>query len=99
MDDLNTLLIKRHSPAFIPLTASSAQEALDIVLMERRKELLMRGIRWSDIKRLNKESRNIIPTRVINNQIYTLAPNEDRYALPLPTDIVNLTGIAQNAGW
>lgn len=99
MNDLNTLLIKRHSPTFIPLTASSAQEALDIVLMERRKELLMRGIRWSDIKRLNKESRNIVPTRVINNQIYTLTPNEDRYALPLPTDIVTLTGIPQNTGW
>ena len=93
---LNTLLRKRHTSAFVDLTSSSATEALDFILLERRKELVMRGLRWIDIKRLNKEGRNIIPTRFINGQIYTLQPNANYYALPLPTDIINLSGMPQN---
>lgn len=93
---LNTLLFKRHTNAFTGLTAVDANDALNKILLERRKELIFRGLRWSDIKRLNKEGRNIIPTRVINSTIFTLQPNANYYALPLPYDIINLTGMPQN---
>jgi hypothetical protein len=90
-------LIKRwKTGTFIPVTAASNTEALDIILLERRKELLMRGLRWIDIKRLNKEGRNILPKRIINGQSFSLSVNENRYALPLPDDIISITGMPQN---
>ncbi|ERJ59277.1 RagB/SusD family nutrient uptake outer membrane protein [Sphingobacterium paucimobilis] len=71
-------------------------EALQLVLLERRKELVTRNLRWMDIKRLNKEGANIILTRLVNGETYTLPPNDDRYALPLPSDVIRLTGMPQN---
>ncbi|MFT3824404.1 MAG: RagB/SusD family nutrient uptake outer membrane protein [Chitinophagaceae bacterium] len=97
LDDLNTLLIKRYKKGtFVPYIASSIEEALEIILSERRKELIYRDLRWADIKRLNKEGRNIIPKRIMGNQNYTLSPNDDKYALPLPNDVINLSGMTQN---
>jgi tetratricopeptide (TPR) repeat protein len=97
MGDLNTLLSKRfQSGTFVPLIADNANDALAIILTERRKELLMRGLRWMDLKRLNKEGANITITRNVNGQSYTLLPNDLRYALPMPDDIIQLTGMQQN---
>ena len=98
MDDLNTLLKSRwkNSVTYPVMVASDAKDALDKILVERRKELLMRGLRWIDIKRLNKEDFNIIPTRSINKVFIQLKPNDRFYALPLPEDIVEQTGIQQN---
>jgi len=56
----------------------------------------MRGLRWMDIKRLNKENRNITIKRLIGGQEFTLSPNANYYALPLPNDIIQLTGMQQN---
>jgi hypothetical protein len=97
--DLNTLLAKRYNSTFVPVTASTSDDALNIILTERRKELLFRGLRWIDIKRLNKEGRNIVPKRLIVGQTYTLQPNSDRYALPLPQDIIDVSKMPQNPGW
>jgi hypothetical protein len=97
LTNLNNLLAKRITTAsFVPVTATSAQDALSKVLVERRKELLYRGLRWIDIKRLNKEGANIIPQRLVNGQTISLQPNDNFYALPLPTDIINITGMPQN---
>lgn len=98
MSDLNALLKKRwkKSVTYPSIIAENSNMALAIILAERRKELIMRGLRWIDIKRLNKEGQNITPTRLVNGKIFTLAPNDNLYALPLPDDIVRLTGIPQN---
>ncbi|MGC4036066.1 MAG: RagB/SusD family nutrient uptake outer membrane protein [Chitinophagaceae bacterium] len=97
VNDLNTLLIKRwRTGTFTPIVTGSPEDILKIILIERRKELLMRGLRWIDIKRLNKEGASIIPTRIVGADNYHLAPNENRYALPLPDDIIKLTGVSQN---
>ena len=96
--DLNHLLTNRWvTGSFIPVAAADANEALDQVLLERRKELLFRGVRWIDIKRLNKEGRNITLTRILpNGESKTLEPNANFYAYPLPKDIITLSGIQQN---
>jgi len=100
LNDLNALLATRwKTGTFAPFTVSTPAEALDLILEERRKELVFRGLRWMDIKRLNKEGRNIVLKRFINNQWYELEPNSYKYALPLPPHIINLTGIAQNINW
>jgi tetratricopeptide (TPR) repeat protein len=97
LSDLNTLLVKRwKTGTFVPVTAADAADALAKVLAEKRKELLFRSSRWMDIKRLNKEGAGIILRRYINNQVYTLPPNDPRYALPLPEDVINLSGMPQN---
>lgn len=71
-------------------------EALKLVLKERRKELVMRSLRWMDVKRLNAAGENIVLKRVVNGDIHILLPNDDRYALPIPSDIIRLTGMKQN---
>lgn len=97
MSDLNTLLTNRFKTGtFTRLSATSSAAALSIILTERRKELLMRGIRWDDLKRLNKQGANITLTRIIQGSTYTLLPNDLRYALPIPDDIIQLTGMPQN---
>jgi tetratricopeptide (TPR) repeat protein len=97
LSDLNKLMRTKWSESlFIPFTANSSEEALQLVLHERRKELEFRGLRWMDIKRLNKEGAGITLLRNVDGQVYTLPPDDKRYALPLPLDIVNSTGVKQN---
>ncbi|TKC09247.1 RagB/SusD family nutrient uptake outer membrane protein [Pedobacter frigoris] len=99
MTDLNTLMVKRWNKnvLFTPFSATSKDDALNKILIERRKELVLRGgIRWIDIKRLNKENRNIIIGRSLNGTTYSLAPNDKRYALPLPENVIMNSGMPQN---
>ena len=94
---LNQLMVKRWKQGtFIPFSASNQSQALAIILSERRKELLMRDLRWIDIKRLNLENANISLKRVLDNGVYTLPPNDNRFALPLPAKIVAISHMPQN---
>ncbi len=99
MKDLNDLLITRwKSGTFIPLTASTKEEALNIILNERKKELLFRGLRWMDIKRLNEEGANISIVRKSPDHTKTgvLLPGSPRFAMQLPEDLVINFGYQQN---
>jgi len=94
---LNNLLSKRYlTGTYVRITTSSVQETLDKILLERRKELVWRGLRWNDIKRLNKEGANIILVRVLGGSTYTINPNDPRYVFPIPDDEILLSGIPQN---
>lgn len=97
LNDLNALLIKRyHKDNFNRVQITDQRQLLNVILLERRKELLFRGIRWIDIRRLNKEEADIILTREIDGKVYILLPNEPRYALPIPEDVIALTNMPQN---
>lgn len=98
MDDLNTLLVRRFKTGtFVPYTAANADQALEIILRERKKELVLRGLRWADLKRLNKEPRFAITLkRVIAGKTYTLPPNDPRYAFLIPREVITMAGITQN---
>jgi hypothetical protein len=98
LSDLNTLLETRWlNGTYVPFEASTSEDALGIILKERRKELVFSNLRWMDIKRLNKEGANISLTRIINGNTYTLPPNDNRFALALPSDIIKMTGMPQNS--
>ena len=96
--DLNTLLRHRFaSGTFIPVSAPSPAAALDSILLERRKELPFRGLRWTDLRRLNLDGANITIHRSLNGTPYTLSPNSNLYTLPIPPDVLNDNpGMIQN---
>jgi len=97
LNDLDTLLKNRwRTGTFTPYPISSAAEALDTILVERRKELAFRGIRWSDLRRLNQEGWNITLYRNINGKNYTLPPGSNLYTMPIPPDVIQFSHIQQN---
>jgi tetratricopeptide (TPR) repeat protein len=98
MKDLNTLLRTRwRIGTYVEKTAEDADDALRKVLSERRKELIFRGLRWADIRRLNKDARFAKTlVRKINGNTYQLPPGDPRYTYPIPDDEINVSGIQQN---
>lgn len=99
LSDLNALLNKRFtSGTFTPINTTDADNALSIILKERRKELpFTSNIRWEDLRRLNFDSRfRVTLTRVINGTTFTLPPNDPRYVLAIPDNEIQLSGIQQN---
>ncbi|HMR19751.1 MAG TPA: RagB/SusD family nutrient uptake outer membrane protein, partial [Sphingobacterium sp.] len=95
MNTLNHLLRHRHRD-YIDKTATSQAEALEIIRQERRKELLFRGLRWSDLKRYNRDGANITLTRTFGDKTYTLPPNSSRWLFPIPSNEIKTSGIEQN---
>lgn len=87
--DINILLRSRwdNTLVFEEKVVEDEDDMLKLVLDERRKELAMRGIRWSDIKRLNLEGRDIVLQRRLGDELLTLSPNSEAYQLPLPSDL------------
>lgn len=97
---LNKLLKhKWKAGTFVPISFSDKEQAIDLVLNERRKELIFRGVRWSDIKRLNREKgREIVLQRHDDsgNVIAELSPNDSRYYYLIPDEVIRQTGTQQN---
>lgn len=97
MKSLNDLLVKRWSTGtYTNMSATTPEGALSKILEERRKELLMRGLRWSDLRRLNTAD---IVRRVDGNGAIaaTLPANSLLYVLLIPADVINVGHIPQNA--
>ncbi len=99
---LNTLLENRYFKGkFKQIEYSDKFTLLDKVLQERRKELVFRGVRFSDIKRLNRdESYKTTLVREFNNkgkiERYELPPGDLRYQALIDPTVIQNTGIEQN---
>jgi len=97
--DINRLLLKRwrKDKVYPVFSSSSTEETLNFVLNERRKELVFRGLRWTDIRRLNLEGRNINIRRTTNSRTYVLEPNDANYTYPIPLQVTGFNpGMPQN---
>ena len=95
---LNTLLETRWiTGTFVPFESSDEQKVLELILEERRKELIFRGIRWSDLRRLNRDPRFAKPIqRNVEGESIALEANSPNYLLPIPPLEIQVSGIAQN---
>jgi starch-binding outer membrane protein, SusD/RagB family len=89
---LNDLRKMRFATAdYVDLSAQSTSEALKIVIEERRRELVGRGMRWFDQRRLSSET-GLVDTvqRVVSGVTYTLAPMSNRYTFPISAKVIDL---------
>jgi len=95
---INLLLINRYRKnQFTPIAIQDPDNLLKLILDERRKELIFRGQRWADLKRLNTDSRFAITLkRVIGSLVYELPPGDLRYTFLIPEDVIKMSGIVQN---
>lgn len=95
--DLNILLARRiNKISFVPIDPTTVVDPIKLVLNERRKELVFRGIRWGDLRRLNVTGENISIKRIINNIEYVLPANDKRWVALIPEEVINRSGIPQN---
>jgi len=97
-ENLNALLVNRYRKEnFTPIGVSDVKTLLDLTLAERRKELCFRNLRWSDLRRLNLSPEYAVTLKpVLDGNVYTLPPNDKRYVLPLPANVIRLSGMEQN---
>lgn len=98
LDWLNRLLSNRmEAKSFEPIAVKNKTQLLNIILQERRKELLLRGLRWEDMRRLNKEGEFLTTLRrVVNGEEYVLEPKSKNWVWPLPLEAVQLGALEQN---
>ncbi|HAU51777.1 MAG TPA: hypothetical protein DCW66_00990 [Sphingobacterium sp.] len=96
---LNELLQNRiEKQFFVPITESNIEVLLKTVIRERRKEFVRRGLRWSDLRRLNKDERfkkEIVRKVTIDGKIqeFSLKPISKDYIFNIPIEVKNITGI------
>ena len=96
---LNKLLESRFDPGLYEDISNSLsqKEALETILVERRKELVFRGRRWSDLRRLNSEPMFAKTLkRNLDGIEFTLQPGSGRYVFPIPQEEIELNGLIQN---
>lgn len=97
-EDLNELRAHRYDKTqFVPLQIGSGQELLNFILEERQRELLFRGTRWTDLRRLNYEpefQRKL--KRTVGDKEYDLEPMDLRYTLLIPTQETGFNNMVQN---
>lgn len=90
---LNTLRAKRILSGTVDLAVpSTRKETMELVINERRKELLLGFNRFFDLKRLNNETdyaktvTRVFPivNKTVPQKTYTLQPNSRLYIIPFP---------------
>ncbi|MET3879349.1 RagB/SusD family nutrient uptake outer membrane protein [Chitinophaga sp. OAE865] len=87
MADINLLRKNRIVSAYYkPLEAANATQAMNILLAERRKELLGHGARWFDMRRLNNDPVFGFTAHhyLQDGTSIDLPPNSNRYTLLIP---------------
>jgi len=102
LGDLNTLLKNRMATAaYQAYTASSVEVVLSEILVQRRKELIARNLRWTDLRRLNLDPRFAVTLKrrlhfSEGEKEYTLPPNDLRYTFLIPQQVMSQTDLQQN---
>lgn len=94
---VNKLREKRILSGNIVLpTPATRKEAMDIIINERRKEMVLGFNRFFDLKRLNTEpeyAKTVVRTyplvnKTVPQQTYTLLPTSRLYIIPFPLNVL-----------
>ncbi|WP_164122792.1 RagB/SusD family nutrient uptake outer membrane protein [Sphingobacterium sp. xlx-130] len=98
MEDVNHLLKYRYKTGtFEPFVVEGEDNILAFILKERRKQLFFRGVRWEDLRRLNKDPRFATTlVREVAGKRYELVPNSPRWVWPIPKNEIELNNLPQN---
>ncbi|MCT1526842.1 hypothetical protein [Sphingobacterium hotanense] len=88
----------RYETGHTPNTEQlSGSYLVEYILEERRKELVFRGLKWGDVKRLNKVGADINLERYKeDNTAERLPSGSPKFNLPIPQGIINQTNMEQN---
>lgn len=83
---------KRMRNGLVPdLSSLSDEGLLSEILDERKRELFGRGLRWSDLKRLNLEERfEVTFVRKYRETTISIPPNDSRYVSVIPPREIEL---------
>lgn len=97
-NQFNKLMATRWKTGkYVPVSFKDQDTALKTVLEERRKSLLFRCLRLTDIKRLNKSTdQKVTMRRKLNGNEIVLSPNDPKYVLPIPQKELLLNPMTQN---
>ncbi len=78
------------SASYLPYQSNNRDSVLGEVLMERNHELPFCGLRWFDMRRLDRENRMDTVYRYDGNGnvIATLPPHSARYTLQIPVQVL-----------
>jgi len=98
LEDINYLLVNRYEKShFVPYVADNSDRIMRKIIIERRKQLICRGIRWEDLRRFNKEAAfETTLKRELKGTTFTLEPGSPRYTWPIPDEVIRMSGIPQN---
>lgn len=79
------LLQKRFPPGYdFGIEHLEQVSLIERVLLERRKELIWRSTRWTDLKRLDKLGITTTITRKLGDKLYEISSDDDRVVFPIP---------------
>lgn len=89
LDIVNNVIRKKRFAAdkYVALTAVNTEAAIRAVLDERRRELAFKGLRWIDMKRLDKEGRMPAVARMDKSGtavLTSLTPGSAGYTFQIP---------------
>lgn len=75
---------------YVPYQSVNQEEVFQEVLKERSHELPFCGLRWFDMRRLDKENRmdTVYRYDAVGNIIATLPPHSERYTLQVPVQVL-----------
>jgi len=102
VEDLNFLLAHRFLVGTYNqiLSTVGKDSIIDKVIEEREKELVLRGRRWSDIRRLTKLGEfNHTEIRIVEGKEFFIEPRSYKYTFPIPQNAIDHTNLIQNEGW
>jgi hypothetical protein len=85
--------------SYVKYSSTVQEDVLQEILTERRHELAFNGLRWFDMRRLDKENRMGTVTRLnaTGGVVATLAPHSNKYTLQIPYQVMSFNpGMEQN---
>ncbi|MFD2035476.1 RagB/SusD family nutrient uptake outer membrane protein [Belliella marina] len=90
--DVYMLLESRYEKGAISMDEIlEVSDMLSFVLGERKKELVFRGLRWSDLKRFALLNPNDVDLkRVLGDEVFVFDPKPENFVFPIPEEEINL---------